>query len=513
MEKLVAQEKSIGVADKNAWSTGFVYDGRCDKHACAQDPDHKERPARTQRIRQDMEKSGLLLRCLEIADVRPVNDYHLKRVHNLFSAAYVAAAADVGKPMWIDEDTYVSGHSMECARLACGGLLALCDHVMTDRVSNGFAAIRPPGHHADANSIRGFCIFNNVAVAAEHLRKQYPDLVKRVMIVDWDVHHGDGTEEIFWDRSDVLYLSIHRYDNGDFYPRSGHAKSVGGPNAQGMNINIPYNGMGHGDAEYLLAWRKVVVPIATAYKPDVILVSAGFDCAQNDPLGRQNVSPECFAHLTRQLMHIPSGTITAPPPQLANAEKAAESSKAAAAELDQGGSSQGKSAPIAHNRPKQFTSDTTHGGDGKSVALGGDGKSAALGGDGKSVALGVARVIMALEGGYNLDSLGASATACVRSLLGDPLPELKGGADTPDAYVNPKFVESLRQVILMHQNFWPEGTLSNIPDQDELPTPKKAQDIALQLQMSTPLDPTQKDKDPVLRDAAQLHKSLETLHL
>jgi histone deacetylase 6 len=158
--------------------------------------------------------------------------------------------------------------------------MALVRRVMAGDLRNGMAIIRPPGHHAEAHHARGFCIINNVAVAASHARRALG--ARRVLVVDWDVHHGNGTQRMFLNDPTVLYFSVHRYDHGRFFPHSldGAPEAVGAGPGEGFTVNVAWNGPGMGDGEYLEAWRRVLMPIARAFEPDLVLVSAGFDGAQ-----------------------------------------------------------------------------------------------------------------------------------------------------------------------------------------------------------------------------------------
>ncbi|CAL8279706.1 unnamed protein product [Boreogadus saida] len=177
---------------------------------------------------------------------------------------------------------------------------------------NGFAVVRPPGHHADPSNPMGFCYFNSVAIAAKQLQQKMS--ASKVLIVDWDVHHGNGTQEVFYNDPSVLYISLHRYDDGNFFPGSGSAAEVGSGAGEGFNVNVAWTGglePPMGDAEYLAAFRTVVMPIAQEFSPDVVLVSAGFDAADGHapPLGGYKVSAKCFGFLTRQLMSLAGGRV------------------------------------------------------------------------------------------------------------------------------------------------------------------------------------------------------------
>ena len=197
-----------------------------------------------------------------------------------------------------DADTPVSAHSFETACLAAGGLLALLDEVMAGRLRNGFAMVRPPGHHAERDRAMGFCLFNNVAIGAAHLRTRHK--LDRVMVVDWDVHHGNGTQHSFARDPGVLFVSTHRWP---FYPGTGALDEMGEGDGRGFTVNLPFPG-GFGDAEYAEAFHAVVVPLVLEYEPQLILVSAGFDPHRRDPLGGMAVTEHGFAGMTRALLDV-----------------------------------------------------------------------------------------------------------------------------------------------------------------------------------------------------------------
>jgi acetoin utilization deacetylase AcuC-like enzyme len=183
--------------------------------------------------------------------------------------------------------------------------------VAEGKLRNGFAVIRPPGHHAERDQAMGFCFFNNVAIAARHLQQRYADRCRKIAIIDWDVHHGNGTQLCFDSDPNVLYLSLHRHDNGNFFPGTGAVTEVGQGAGKGFTLNIPFSGDTMGDAEYLAAWRVVVAPVLQEFDADFILVSAGFDGAKGHPqaLGGYELSAQLFGYLTGQLMRFADGRV------------------------------------------------------------------------------------------------------------------------------------------------------------------------------------------------------------
>jgi acetoin utilization deacetylase AcuC-like enzyme len=246
------------------------------------------------RLRNLVDASGLLEGLVEI-EPRPATDDELARMHGRdyierIRLASSAAGGDAGGSTPFGRWTY------EIAALAAGGCLAAVDAVLEGRVQNAYALVRPPGHHAGPSGGCGYCVFNNIALAALHLR-QSQDL-KRVAIVDWDVHHGNGTQETFWSDPAVLTISVHQEDL--FPPASGLVDDVGDGDGIGANINVPLPA-GAGRAAYLDALDRVVVPALERFAPQFILVACGLDAGMLDPLGRMNLTSECFALMTERM--------------------------------------------------------------------------------------------------------------------------------------------------------------------------------------------------------------------
>ncbi|NWT68643.1 HDA10 deacetylase, partial [Prunella himalayana] len=302
--------------------------------------------------REGSEEEILLVHSLEHLEVakssETMNEEELKRVSENYDAFF------------FHPSTY------RCARLAVGAALQLVDAVMTGKVLNGMALVRPPGHHSQRNAANGFCLFNNVAIAAEYAKLKYG--LQRILIVDWDVHHGQGTQYIFEEDPSVLYFSWHRYEHQEFWPslKESDYDAVGLGKGKGFNINLPWNKVGMGNSDYLAAFFHVLLPMAFEFDPELVLVSSGYDSGIGDPEGQMNATPEVFAHLTHFLMQLANG-----------------------------------------------------------------------------------KLCVILEGGYHLKSLGESVCMTVKTLLGDPVPQITGEmAPCLSA------VESIQNVRAAHKPYW-----------------------------------------------------------
>ncbi|MCF8032626.1 MAG: histone deacetylase [Desulfarculaceae bacterium] len=234
--------------------------------------------------------------CLEALPLRPATEEELKRVHHPSHLSRIASTA--GRAMDLDPDTICSPRSHEIALLAAGSLIDLCDAALSGEVDHGFALVRPPGHHATTTRAMGFCLYNNIAAAAAHLITQRG--LNRVLIVDWDVHHGNGTEDIFYAEPRVTYFSTHQ---SPLYPGTGQVGAVGHGAGQGRNLNVPLS-PGRGDVEHLAAFHHILAPVAQSLMPEFILVSAGFDAHREDPLGSMMIDSKGFAALTQVLVEL-----------------------------------------------------------------------------------------------------------------------------------------------------------------------------------------------------------------
>ncbi|XP_029006527.1 histone deacetylase 7-like isoform X2 [Betta splendens] len=318
------------------FTTGLVYDGQMQKHqcTCGDNSRHPEHAGRIQSIWSRLHERGLRNQCERIrsrkATLEELQSVHSEKHVLLFGtnplnrlkldnrklAGILSQRIFVMLPcggVGVDIDTtWNELHTSAAARIAAGCVTDLALKVAQRELKNGFAVVRPPGHHATHSSPLGFCFFNSVAIAAKQL--QHKVNVSKILIVDWDIHHGNGTQEAFYSDPSVLYISLHRYDDGNFFPGSGHPNEVGAGAGEGFNVNVAWTGGLHppmGDAEYLAAFRTVVMPIAHKFSPDVVLVSAGFDAVEghSSSLGGYKVTAKCFGFLTRQLMSLAGGRV------------------------------------------------------------------------------------------------------------------------------------------------------------------------------------------------------------
>ncbi|KAJ0064448.1 hypothetical protein NL108_006514 [Boleophthalmus pectinirostris] len=370
--------------------TGLVYDEKMMEHLNMWDRHHPEQPQRISKIYSRHQQQGLEQRC-ERLEVRLATEEELLMCHSADHIARMKSTSDL-KPRDLFKlgeefnSIFLNNQSYECALMAAGGCFRAVEAVLSGQVSNAVAIVRPPGHHAEKSFPCGFCLFNTAALTARFAQKVSNNPSLRVLILDWDVHHGNGTQHIFEDDDSVLYVSLHRYDNGNFFPSSLDAAcdKVGVARGAGFNVNVAWSGGRMGDADYIAAFHRVVMPIATEFNPDLVLVSAGFDAARGDPLGGYNVTPEGYAHLTHLLLTLASG-----------------------------------------------------------------------------------KLVMILEGGYNLTSISESMAFCTSVLLGDPPPSILSPPPHHSA------VATINEVIRHHAPFW-KSLRIHIPDsvRESLPSPK-----------------------------------------
>jgi len=270
-------------------ATGIAADSRVQNHETS--PRHPERPARFRAVLNQLESSGLLRDLVRI-DVRTANDDELLLVHTKEYIDLVDREVAQNRRQLSTGDTDIGPHSAEVAPLAVGCVLSAIDAVFSGTVLNAFCVVRPPGHHASAARGMGFCLFNNIALAARHAQKRYG--AERIVIADWDVHHGNGTQDIFYEDGSVLFFSTHQ---SPWYPGTGAASERGEGAGEGLTINCPFPA-GSGRAEIVAAFRDVLLPAAKTFRPDLVLISAGFDSRINDPLGLFLLRDDDFRDLT-----------------------------------------------------------------------------------------------------------------------------------------------------------------------------------------------------------------------
>ena len=273
-------------------TTAYVYHPLYLEHS---QPGHPESPERLEAIVAALDKSILKARLTQL-EPQPIGLERLQRVHAPEYVARIRNLAASGGDAWHGGETYVCPHSYDAALLAAGGLVTLVEAVARGDVTNGFALVRPPGHHASADEGEGFCLFNNIAVAARTAREELG--IARVLIVDWDLHHGQGTQYIFSDDPTVMYFSTHQWG---IYPGTGHWSDAQAGAVRGKTVNVPLPS-GIGDAGYARIFDELLIPLARRFDPELILVSAGYDTHWSDPLGSMNVTVAGYGMMARKLV-------------------------------------------------------------------------------------------------------------------------------------------------------------------------------------------------------------------
>lgn len=269
--------------------TGFVYNERFLEHDTG--PGHPECPDRLRSVVGHLQKVRLWTPVQHLI-IDPAPEECLTKVHTADHVRFVRESCLNGMSVLDGGDTHVSRDSYDVALLAAGGVITGVDAIMKGILQNVFCAVRPPGHHAERESVMGFCLFNNAAVAARYAQGSHG--VDRIAIIDWDVHHGNGTQHVFYEDKSVFYISTHQYP---FYPGTGSRVERGSGEGEGYTLNIPMTA-GMGEAEYVAAFRDEILPAVVHYRPELIIISAGFDAHRNDPLAGMNLTEESFAILT-----------------------------------------------------------------------------------------------------------------------------------------------------------------------------------------------------------------------
>lgn len=254
---------------------------------------HPERPERIEAILSGLEKCTLPGPWVRVSPRRAEEEWIL-RVHAQQHLERIRETAGAGNVL-LDPDTYTCSESFETALLAAGSTVELCKKILSRELDAGCALVRPPGHHAESSRAMGFCLFNNVAVAAQWALDQFG--LERVAVVDFDVHHGNGTQQIFYSRADVLYISSHQYP---FYPGTGHFSETGSGRGRGLTVNFPLSA-GVGNGFYHSLYEQLVAPVLMSFRPQMIFVSAGFDAHGSDPLAGMALTEDGFVDLTNIL--------------------------------------------------------------------------------------------------------------------------------------------------------------------------------------------------------------------
>ncbi len=270
--------------------TGFVYSDSYLNHITGSG--HPESPDRLKAITDHVRNSEYWnsLKCIK---PNVVSTNIIRLIHSGSYVNSVSEACENGFPFLDFGDTAICRDSYSVAKLAVGGVVQAVDEIFTGNLDNAFCAVRPPGHHAEAESAMGFCLFNNVAIAARYAQKKYN--IEKVLILDWDVHHGNGTQHIFDSDPTVFYLSLHQYP---FYPGTGSKNETGTGDGLGTTKNFPLSA-GSGDKEYMDIFENILPEIVIQFSPSLIILSAGFDAHYRDPIANMNVSEESFSRMTK----------------------------------------------------------------------------------------------------------------------------------------------------------------------------------------------------------------------
>jgi len=276
-------------------TTALVYDPAFLKHETG--THHPESPERLRVIISALQHDEPLWTRLQHESPRPVSDKDIMRCHSYRLIDHIQSLCEGGVP-FIDRDTSICEESFAIAKLAAGAAIVGVDQVFKGEVDNAIALVRPPGHHATSNHAMGFCLFNNVAIAARYAQVHYG--ADRVLIVDWDVHHGNGTQEIFYRDPSVFYFSTHQYP---YYPGTGAANERGLDKGEGTTLNIPI-AEGTSADSHRQVFNEALRAIEKAFPPDLIIISAGFDSRRDDPLGGLMLEDPDFREMTKQLMDI-----------------------------------------------------------------------------------------------------------------------------------------------------------------------------------------------------------------
>ncbi|KAI3934623.1 hypothetical protein MKW92_027065, partial [Papaver armeniacum] len=278
--------------------------------------ENPEKPDRIKAIWEKLECHGITQRCL-VMKAKEAEDGNITLVHqqkyvDLIKNLTSKSDAKKKKIASKYDSIYLNKGSSQSAYLAAGAVIEVSEKIAKGELDSAVAIVRPPGHHAEVDKAMGFCIFNNVAIAASVLVNGNPELgISKILIVDWDVHHGNGTQKMFWQDPRVLVFNVHRHDFGKFYPftNDGSHSMIGEGPGTGYNVNVPWEQGECGDADYFAVWDHVLIPITKAFNPDMILISGGFDAAAGDTMGGCSVTPNGYSVMMKKLMPFADGRI------------------------------------------------------------------------------------------------------------------------------------------------------------------------------------------------------------
>lgn len=258
---------------------------------------HPERPDRLRAVIEHLQKSSIWSQ-LKHKQPKPVERKWIELVHPATHIQRIERRCKAGERILDEGDTRVCEESFDIALLAVGAALQGIDDLFLGETESGFCAVRPPGHHAEQNRVMGFCLFNNIAIAARYAQKKYG--IAKIAIMDWDVHHGNGTQEIFYDDDSVLFISLHQYP---FYPGTGAVSERGRGKGEGYTLNCPMSA-GSGEKEYVEAFDAEILPKLNVFQPELVMISAGFDAHRDDPLAQINLTETSFARFTELIREV-----------------------------------------------------------------------------------------------------------------------------------------------------------------------------------------------------------------
>ena len=276
-------------------NVGFIYHPDFLKHDTGFG--HPEKPQRLESLIQHLLATPLWAQMSHLRP-EPAAMEWIRTVHPDRHTSMIKMRCHLGEAVLDEGDTHVCKESFDVARLAAGGVLLAVDEIMTGKLSRTFCALRPPGHHAESAKVMGFCLLNNVAIGARYAQQKH--VVKRVAIVDWDVHHGNGTQEIFYDDDAVFYISLHQYP---YYPGTGASSERGSGRGEGFTLNCPM-GAGSVEKDYLDAFQAHILPALNRFEPELLMISAGFDAHRDDPLADIKLTEDSFVRMTELLLEI-----------------------------------------------------------------------------------------------------------------------------------------------------------------------------------------------------------------